>query len=134
MNPPVGAARTCRGLSLTLGERRAHLRRFSLPLGKFGAHLRCLGLLGTLAKGVARDPGNDEPERNEYELACCLGAWDVGDDDHDASEHDRKADSGLPLVAQVSEQERDCQPDDPEAAVERDQQPVDVREPMAMSQ
>jgi len=39
-----------------------------------------------------------------------------------------EADSRLPLVAQVSEQERGCQPDHAEAADERDQQSIDVGE------
>ena len=124
----LGHRDSCGGLSLALGERRAHLRRLSLALGKGRAHLRRLGLFGTLAQGVAGDPGDHEPEGNEDEVAGRLRARDVGDHDHDASEHDGEADSRLPVVAQVSEQERGCQPDHAEAADERDQQSVHERE------
>src|SRR5918996_997463 len=95
-------------LSLALRERGAHLRRFSLSLGEARAHLRRLCLQGTFAQGVAGDPGDDEPEGDEDEDAGRLRAGDVGDHDRDPSEHDREADSRLPLVAEVSEQERGC--------------------------
>jgi len=117
----------CR-LSLPLGENRAHLSRLAFPLGEGRAHLGRLGLHGTLAQGVAGDPGDDEAKRNEDELAGCLGTRDVGNHDHDGPQHHGEADSRLPLVAQVSEQERGCQPDHAEAPDERDQQPVDERE------
>jgi hypothetical protein len=45
----------CGRLALTLGLGRAFFRRF--------------GLLGTLTQGVARDPGDDEPEGDEDEVA-----------------------------------------------------------------
>ena len=110
-----------------LGDRDAR-RCLSLPLGEGRAHLRRFGLLGTLAQGVAGDPGDHEPEGNEDEVAGRLWAGDVVDDDHDAAEHDGQADARLHVVAQVPEQERGCQPDDAEAADERDQQSVDERE------
>ena len=58
----LGHRDPCGGLSLPLGERRAHLRRLSLALGEGRAHLRRLGLLRTLTQGVAGDPGDHEPE------------------------------------------------------------------------
>ena len=124
----LGDRDTCGGLSLALGERRAHLRRLSLVLGKRCAHLRRLGLLGTRTQGVAGDPGDHEPERNEDEVAGRLWARDVGHHDHDASEHDGQADSRLLVVAEVSEQKRGRQPDHAEAADEGDQKSVHERE------
>ena len=82
-----------------------------------------------LTKGVASDPRDHEPERDEDQVAARLRTWDVRDDDHHAAEHDREADARLPLVAEVPEQERGCQPHDAETADERDQHAVDVREP-----
>ena len=122
------------GFSLALGEGRAHLRRLSLPLGEGRAHLRRLGLLGTLAEGVAGDPGDDEPERDEDQVAGRLRAGDVGDHDHDASEHDRQADAGLPGVAQVSEQERGCQPTTPRLPMNGISRPSKKVSAAAMSQ
>jgi hypothetical protein len=116
------------GFALPLGEGRPHLRRLSLPLGERRAHLRRLGLCLPFPQGIAGDPGDDEPERDEDEVAGRLCAGDVRHHDDDASEHDREADPRLPVVAQVSEQERGCQPNDAEAADERDQQSVGVRE------
>jgi hypothetical protein len=123
----LGHRDPCGGLAFPLGERRAHLRCLSFPLGERGAHLRRLGLLGTLAQGIAGDPGDDEPEGNEDEVAGRLFAGNIGNDDHDASEDESEADSRLPVVAQVPQQECGRQADDAEAADERDQQAVDER-------
>jgi hypothetical protein len=53
---------------------------------------------------------------------------DIVDDRQGAPEDDGKADPRLPVVAQVPEQERRGQPDDPDAADERDEQSVDERQ------
>ena len=111
--PLLGHRDPCGGLSLPLGERRAHLRRLSLALGKLRPHLRGLGLLGTRTQGVAGDPGDHEPEGNEDEVAGRLWARDIGDHDHDASEHEGEADSRLPVVAQVSEEKAVANPTTP---------------------
>ena len=94
-------------------ERRAHFRRF--------------GLLGTLTQRVARDPGDHEPEGNEDEVADRL-TWDVVDDDHDSNEHDDQARACLQRIPQIPEQKRACQPDDAEAADEREQHSVAERD------
>ena len=47
--------------------------RLALALGLGGALFRRFGLLGTLTQGVARDPGDHEPEGNEDEVADWRG-------------------------------------------------------------
>ncbi len=69
-----------------------------------------------------------------YWLAVCGPGMASIDDDH-AADHQREADTGLRVVAQVAEQECGCQADDSEAADEWDQQRVDVaRATAAISQ
>ena len=79
----------------------ARISAASLPLGESRPHLRRLGLLGPLPQGVAGNPGDDVSQRNEDHEADRMRARDAVDDDQDASQHDREADSGLPVVAQV---------------------------------
>ena len=62
--------------------------RLAFALGLGCAFFRCFGLLGTLTQGVARDPGDDEPQRNEDEVAGRQWTRDVVDDDHDPGEND----------------------------------------------
>ena len=104
----------CCRLTLALGVGRAFFRRFRL--------------LRTFTQGVARDPGDHEPEGNEDEIAGCLRTGDVGDHDHDPDQNDDQTRTRLHGLPQVPEQERGCQPDDAEAADERDQKAVDERE------
>ena len=57
------------------GDPRALLRnrdtrgRLALALGPDRALFRRFGLLGPLTQGPARDPGDHEPEGDEYEVA-----------------------------------------------------------------
>ena len=102
--------------------------RLALALGLGRALFRRFGLLGTLTQGVARDPGDHEPEGNEDEVADWQWAGDVVDDDHDSDEHDDQAHACLQRIPQVPEQERACQPDEAEAADERQQQSVAERD------
>ena len=99
----------------------------SLPLGQCRAHLRRFGLLRTLTQGVARDPGDHVPEGNEDEVAGCL-TRDVVDDDHYSNEHDDQPRACLQRIPQIPEQKRACQPDDAEAADEREQHSVPERD------
>jgi hypothetical protein len=101
-------------LALTLGLGRTLLRRF--------------GLLGTLTQGITRDPGDHEPERDEYEVTDCLRARDVVDHDDDPDDNDDQTSACLPRVAEIPEQKRACQPDEAEAANEREQQSVPERD------
>ena len=105
---------TCGRLALAFGLGRTLLRRF--------------GLLGTLTQGVTRDPGDHEPEGNEYEVADCLWAGDVVDHDHDPDDNDDQTNACLQGIAEVPEQERARQPDEAEAADEREQQSVAERD------
>ena len=60
--------------------------------------------------------------------SLAVSTGDVVDDDHDSDEHDDQARACLQRIPQVPEQERACQPDDAEAADEREQHSVAERD------
>ena len=86
-------------------------RRLPVPLGPAGALLRGLGLLGPLAQGEADEPADREQHGGEDEVAGRVVGL-VVDDDRRAAEHDRQADAGLHVVAQVAEQQGGTHPGD----------------------
>ena len=102
--------------------------RVPLPLGLGRAYLRRLSLLGTLAHGKAREPADPEQERDEDELADRVRRL-VVDHDRRAADRDGQARLCLQDGTLVPEQERGGHPDDEDAGHERDQVPVDEREP-----
>jgi hypothetical protein len=102
--------------------------RVPLALRDSRAKLSCLGLLGALAQREAGDPGDCEIDREEDELARGV-CRDLVDEDNQTADDDAQADSRLPGVAQVPEQEGDRKPDHEEALHGRDQLPVDERDP-----
>ena len=112
----------------TLLCHRDTCRRLALPLGPGRTLLRRFGLLGTLTQGVTRDPGDHEPERDEYEVPDWQWARDVVDHDHDPDHNDDQTNARLQRIAEVPEQERARQPDQAEAADEREQQSVAERD------
>ena len=103
-------------------------RRVPFPLGQARAYFRRLGLLGTLAQSEARHPADRELERDEDEHGGCV-AGDLVDDGRRPADHQSQADACLHGVAQVPEQERGYQPDHEDADRERDQAPIDERDP-----
>ena len=94
--------------------------RIPLHFGRARAHLRRLGLLGTLADGKARDPAHRELDGDEDELAGRV-AGKVVDDRHRAANHDRQSDARLPQVTQVPQQECVGQPNRDKGVGVRDQ-------------
>jgi hypothetical protein len=103
-------------------------RCLPLPLGLGRAQFGRLGLLGPLAQRVAREPADPELEGEDEEETGRM-AGDLVDDGCRSAENDGQPHGRLQRVAQVSEQERGCHPDDDQAADERDQLPVDERDP-----
>ncbi len=99
---------------------------FALRDGR--AYFRCLSLLGAFAQSEAGNPGDHEIDRDEDELARRM-CGNLVDDERQAADNDDQADTRLPGVAQVPEQERDCEPHHEEALPVRDQLPVDERDP-----
>ena len=103
-------------------------RRVPFPLGQARAYFRRLGLLDPLAQRKAPHPGDRELERDEDEHGGCV-AGDLVDDRRRPADHQSQADACLHGVAQVPEQERGYQPDHEDADRERDQAPIDERDP-----
>ena len=102
--------------------------RLTFAFGVLSAFFSRFGLLGALTERVARDPGDHEPERDEDEVADRLWTGDVVDDSHDPDEDEDQTGTCLQPAPQVPEQERARQPDDAEAADEREQQSVAERD------
>jgi hypothetical protein len=101
--------------------------RVPLALRDGRAYFRCLSLLGALAQSKAGNPGDHEIERDEDEPTRRV-VGDLVDDERQTADNDNQADTRLPGVAQVPEQERDREADHEEGLQVRDQLPVHERD------
>ena len=110
-----------------LGDRNTG-GRLPLPLGMGCAHLCRFRPLAPLAHCEAGEPADPEQEGSEDQFAGGVVRI-VVDDDRRPAEHDRQTEPRLSCVAEVAEQERGGEPGDGDTRRERDQPPIDEREP-----